>query len=207
MLLVTAAIAAQPAARSDHFVPLYNGRDFTGWHVNQGKWDPWQARPEMISFTGQGGGSLQTDREYGDFELCLEYRISRGGNSGIGIRVPPDGWPSTDGFEIQILDDDDPRYARLKPEDKHGAIYKHAAPKAHPFRPAGEWNRIVVRCQGPHVVITVNDVAIHDRNLDDFKESFGKGKIPLGKRPRKGQIGFPSHGDPVDFRNIEIREL
>jgi Domain of Unknown Function (DUF1080) len=205
--LAAGAVAAQPGAPGGGFVALYNGRDFTGWHVNRGKWDPWRARPDMISFSGKGGGSLQTDREYGDFELRLEYRISRGGNSGIGIRVPPGGWPSTDGFEIQILDDNDPRYAQLKPEDRHGSIYKHVAPKAHPFKPAGEWNRIDVRCEGPHVVIRVNDVEIHNVNLDDYRDSYGKGKIPLGRRPRKGQIGFPSHDDPVDFRNIEIREL
>ena len=66
---------------------------------------------------------------------------------------------------------------------------------------------MVVRCEGPRVVIHVNGVEIHNVNLDDFNGSLGKGKIPLGTRPRKGMIGIPSHNDPVDFRNIMIREL
>jgi hypothetical protein len=199
-LLVSAASAAD-------FVPLYNGKDFTGWHVESGVIDGWQAKPDMITFAGKNGGCLMTDREYGDFEFRMDYRIPPGGNTGIGIRVPPGGWPSIDGFEIQILDDDDPRYAKVKPESRHGSIYTHVAPKARPFKPAGQWNHIVVRCQGPHVVIHVNGVEIQNVSLDDYKDSLGKGKIPLGLRPRKGRIGIPSHGDPVDFRNIEIKEL
>jgi hypothetical protein len=196
------------AAQAGDFMPLYNGKDFTGWHVVSGKLAAWKAQPEMISCTEKGGGCLLTDREYGDFELRLEYRVPPGGNTGIGIHVPPGGWPSTDGFEIQILDDEHPRYrGKVKPEDGHGAVYKHAAPTARPFKPAGEWNQITVRCQGPLLVIQVNGIEIHHLNLDDFNESYGKGKIPLGKRPRKGQLGFPSHGDPVDFRHIELREL
>src|SRR5688572_23869798 len=93
-LLVNAAPAAD-------FVPLYNGKDFTGWHVHRGNLSGWQAKPDMITFAGKNGGCLMTDREYGDFEFRMEYRIPVGGNTGIGIRVPPGGWPSTDGFEIQ----------------------------------------------------------------------------------------------------------
>lgn len=205
--LVVVALFTGSATAAD-FVPLYNGKDFAGWHVVHGNLAAWRALPEMISCVEKGGGCLLTDREYGDFELRLEYRVPPGGNTGIGIRVPPGGWPSTDGFEIQILDDQHPRYQeKVKPEDGHGSIYKHVAPKARPFKPAGEWNRILVRCQGAIVVIRVNDVEIHNVNLDDYKDSLGKGKIGLGRRPRSGQIGFPSHGDPVDFRGIEIKEL
>lgn len=207
LLIALPAAGLAGASRAADFVPLYNGRDFTGWRVHRGSISSWEARPDSISCPRKGGGCLLTEKEYGDFELRLEYRIPAGGNTGIAIRVPPGGWPSTDGFEIQILDDEHPRYAGVKPEDRHGSIYKHAAPKARPFKPAGEWNAISVRCQGPAVVIHVNGVEIHNVDLNDFNDSFGKGKLPLGKRPRKGHIGFPSHGDPVDFRKIVIGEL
>ncbi|MFN3650440.1 MAG: DUF1080 domain-containing protein [Armatimonadota bacterium] len=186
---------------------LYNGKDLSGWHAVQGDLSKWKANGEMITCTGRGGGCLATEKEYGDFELRLEYRVPTHGNTGVGIRFPRGGWPSTDGMEIQILDDDSPRYANLKPDHRNGSIYTHAAPLERAHKPAGEWNQYVIRAQGPHLVIHLNGVKIHDVNLDDFGNSFGKGTLPLAKRTRKGLIGFPSHGDPVDFRNIEIREL
>lgn len=196
------------AGAADGFKPLYNGTDLTGWQVRQGNIKSWEALPDRISCPRAGGGCLFTEKEYGDFELRLEYRIPPGGNTGVGIRVPPGGWPSTDGFEIQILDDQHPRYGgKIKPEDGHGSIYRHAAPTSRPFKPAGEWNSMTVFCRGARVRISINGVEIHNVNLDDFNNSLGKGTIPLGKRPRRGQIGLPSHGDPVDFRKLEIREL
>jgi len=209
--LVTAGVGvlalALAPARAAEWVKLYNGKDLTGWHVIRGKIDLWKANGELLTCTGRGGGCLATDKQYGDFELKLDFRIPPGGNTGVGIRFPPDGWPSTDGMEIQILDDDHPRYATLKAEHRNGSIYTHAAPKAKAHKPAGEWNQYVIRCQGPRVTIHLNGTEIHNVNLDDFSDSLGKGKVPLGKRERRGSIGFPSHGDPIDFRNIEIKEL
>lgn len=188
------------------FANAYNGSDLTGWHVESGKLDAWKANGEMISCVKPGGGYLALDREYGDFELKLEYRLPPAGNSGIGIRFPRGGWPSTMGMEVQLLDDAAPRYGKLKAEHKNGSIYTFVAPKSNPAKPAGEWNRITVRCQGPHVKVALNGVDIQDVNLDE-QTAKGKGELPLKQRPRRGLVGLQSHGDPVDFRNIEIREL
>jgi hypothetical protein len=56
-------------------------------------------------------------------------------------------------------------------------------------------------------VVKLNDKEIINANLDDYGDSLGKGKVALSKHPRKGLVGLQSHGDPVDFKNIEIREL
>ena len=110
-------------------------------------------------------------------------------------------------MEIQILDDTHPMYKSLKPDQANGSIYTHVAPKAKVQKPAGEWNRYEVRCQGPLVHVKLNGVEIIKANLDEYNDSLGKGKVALGKRPRKGLVGIQSHGDPVDFRNIDIRQL
>ena len=199
------SLAAGLAHAENGFTPLYNGQDLTGWHTQEGKLTSWKANGDMISCVMPGGGFLTADKEYGDFELHVEYRIPEGGNSGIGIRYPPGKHPSTDGMEIQILDD--AKYPTLNPNQRNGSIYTHVAPKAAPAKPPGEWNRCVIRCQGPHVQIWLNDIQIQDANLDDYSNSPGKGKIVLSQRPRKGCIGLQSHGDQVDFRNIEIKEL
>lgn len=204
--LVTAGLAGNTVQAAD-WVTLYNGTDLSGWHAERGKITAWKANGELISCTGGGGGYLATDKEYGDFELRLQYKIGPGGNSGIGIRFPRGGWPSTDAMEIQILDDDHPNYAKLKDDQRNGSIYTHSAPKARAHKPAGEWNEMYVRCQGPHVLIRLNGVEIQNANLDDFADSLGKGKVVLAKRPRRGLIGLQNHNSLVDFRKVEVREL
>jgi hypothetical protein len=198
---------AASRARAEEFTKLYNGKDLAGWHVQEGKIESWKANGEMISCVAPGGGFLTADKEYGDFELRLEYRIGPGGNSGVGIRYPRGKHPSTEGIEIQILDDASPKYKDLEASHRNGSIYTHVAPKAQAARPPGEWNQYVIRCQGPMIVIHLNGVEIQNANVDQYADSLGKGKTPLSARPRRGCIGLQSHGDQVDFRNIEIREL
>jgi hypothetical protein len=199
--------AAGRGARAGDFVPLYNGRDLSGWHVQNGKLESWKANGELISCVAPGGGYLTTDGQYADFELKLEYRIGPAGNSGVGLRYPTGGHPSTAGMELQILDDQHPRYAKLNPLHRHGSIYTHSAPKAQAATPPGEWNGFLIRCHGPRVVVHLNGVEIQDLSLDDYGDSLGKGTIPLARRPRKGHIGLQSHGDLVDFRKIALRIL
>jgi hypothetical protein len=206
MLLMAAGVSHRVGADGE-WMKLHNGQDLSGWHVESGKLESWTARGEMISCIKPGGGYLARDEEYDDFELRLDYRLPPAGNSGIGLRFPRGGWPSTQGMEIQLLDDEAPQYKKLKPDQYNGSIYTHVAPKVKAAKPPGEWNHIEIRCQGPHVVIRLNGTEIQSANLDDYADSLGKGKIPLGKRPRKGLIGLQSHGDPVDFRNIEVRKL
>ena len=92
------------------------------------------------------------------------------------------------------------------PTQANGAIYSFVAPKAKAAKPPGEWNRMLIRCQGPLVVVELNGVEVQRASMDDHPEQ-GKGELPLSKRPRKGLIGLQSHGDRVDFRSIEVREL
>lgn len=203
-----AAVLPSGALAEDGFKPLYNGKDLAGWHVERGKAECWEARGEMISCTKPGGGYLATDKQYGDFVMKLEYRLPPAGNSGIGLRFLPGTWPSTEAMELQLLDDSHPKYKDLKDSQKNGSIYTHQPPKVLTAqKPAGEWNRLEIRCQGPRIVVHLNSVEIQNLSLDEYSDSLGKGKIVLSKRPRKGLVGLQSHGDPVDFRRLEIKEL
>lgn len=199
-------LAAGSVGQAAEFLKPYNGKDLSGWHVESGKLEAWKANGEMISCVTPGGGYLALDKEYGDFELRLDYRLPPAGNSGVGVRFPRGGWPSTMGMEIQLLDDDAPVYSKLSPTQRNGSLYTFVAPKAKVHKPAGEWNHIEIRCQGPSVVVRLNGVEIQNVNLDTQTQK-GKGDLPLSQRPRKGLVGIQSHGDPVDFRNIQIREL
>ena len=84
------ALAARAADRDvpEGFQPLFNGKDLSGWQVNEGgKLDRWGAGDGILFTTGKpGGGWLMTEKEYGDFEVMLEYKVPEGGNSGVGLR-------------------------------------------------------------------------------------------------------------------------
>jgi hypothetical protein len=204
--LVALAISMGAARAEEGWVRLYNGKDLAGWHVINGKLSAWKANGERISCVAAGGGWLTSDREYGDFELRLEYRIGPGGNSGVGIRYPHQGDPAHVGMEIQVLDDAAPQYKNLKPAQYNGGIYYQSPASRKAAKAPGEWNRYEIRCQGPRIKVKLNGVVVQDINVDEFTRAEG-GYKPLAERPRRGHIGMQSHGDLVDYRNIELRSL
>lgn len=204
---VVLAIALRPGQAQDvGFVPLYNGRDLSGWAVKDGRLESWKADGELLSCVAGGGGWLRTEREYADFVLRVDWRIPPGGNSGVGIRFPLRGDPAHQGMEIQILDDNAPEYTNLKPAQYTGSIYYQVAPSRRAARPAGEWNTYEITCDGPRVRVVLNGVEIVNINVDDYQVGEG-GYPPLAQRPRSGYIGLQSHGSRVDFRNLQIKVL
>jgi hypothetical protein len=189
------------------WVNLYNGKDLTGWHTLNGKMDAWKANGPLISCVAPGGGWLTSDKEYGDFEMKIDWRVPVAGNSGLGIRYPGAGDPAHVGMEIQMLDDDAPAYkGKLKAAQYTGGIYYQAPALKPAAKKPGEWNTYEVRCQGPKIRIALNGVVVQDINVDQYTKAEG-GYKPLAQRPRRGHVGVQSHGDKVDFRNIKIREL
>src|ERR1041384_1642819 len=156
-------LAAAAIAGEDGFVSLYNGKDLTGWHAKDGSIQSWKADGEMIACIKSGGGWLTTDKEYGDFVLKVEWRIPKGGNSGIGLRYPAKGDPAHVGMEIQILDDADKQYANLDPAQYCGGIYYQVAAdkEKKKLNPPGEWNSYEIECKGPMVTIKLNGVEIN----------------------------------------------
>lgn len=204
----SAAALAHHGVKPGPWVKLYNGKDLAGWHTegDRAKLGAWHADGDILICKGGGMGYLAADSEYGDFELKLEYRASKGANSGVGIRFPHGKWPSTDGMEVQILDDGDPKNKNTQPKELNGAIYSFIAPKAHPAKPAGKWNRMRIRCEGSNIAAWINGIEVIHEDLEQHNEK-GKGDLPLSKRPRSGLIGLQCHYDPIDFRKIEIREL
>lgn len=202
-LLVVGGVraSAQETIRSEDRIP-----GLAGWHVQEGSAGVWRYDGKVISCIPGRGGFLTMDKQYGDFDLTLEYRIQPGGNSGIGVHYPPGGHPSTTGMEIQILDDDAPKHRDLKPSQYNGSIYKLVPPKTRAAKKPGEWNRLEIRCKDPWITVKLNGVEIQHVNRDEHQTAEGA-DLPLAKRPRKGSIGLQSHDDPVEFRNIRIKEL
>jgi len=188
------------------FVSLFDGT-LNGWKLIGGKGPGYVVENGVLVCPADGGGNLYTEKEYANFVLRFEFKLSAGGNNGIGIRAPLDGPASYLGMEIQILDDADPKYqSRIKPAQYHGSIYD-VVPAEHGFKkPTGEWNAEEITADGRHIKVVLNGHTLVDANLDDVKDPEVLKKHP-GLQRKTGHIGFLGHGTRVEFRNVRIKEL
>jgi hypothetical protein len=197
--------AAQPTDKDapEGFESLFNGKDLTGWKVNKGgNRAIWGADHGILFVNGRGGGWLMTEKEYADFEIWLEYKMPKHGNSGVALRSPMEGDPAYVGMEIQLLDDAD--YKGLRPAQYTGSIYDVVPPSQHVGKPAGEWNKMRIIAKGRQVIVEHNGVKVVDANLDEHKNRADKHP---GLLRQKGHLGLQSHDGRVEFRKLYVKPL
>jgi hypothetical protein len=213
MLAVAAGLVCVPALHSadaevpEGFTPLFNGKDLSGWKVNEGgNMDKWGAENGLLYVQGGGGGWLMTEKEYGDFEVRLEFKLSEKGNSGVALRSPMKGDPAYAGMEIQLLDDlwHKENFKGLRNTQLTGSIYDVVPPSKDALKPVGEWNKIVITAKGRHVTVELNGTKIVDADLDEHKDKFEKHP---GLKAEKGHLGLQSHDGRVEFRNLYLKPL
>jgi Domain of Unknown Function (DUF1080) len=189
------------------FTALFNGKDLTGWKVNEGgKMEKWGADKDkgVLYVEGGGGGWLMTEKEYSDFEIRLEFKMPKRGNSGVALRSPMKGDPAYVGMEIQLLDDEHEDYKKLMPYQYTGSIYGVVPPSKRVTKPAGEWQSIRIVAKGRQVMVEVNGTKVVDANLDEHKDQFDKHP---GLKADKGHLGLQSHDGRVEFRNLYVKAL
>ena len=205
-LTASAQPAATPAATEDGFASLFDGKSLSGW---QGAAEGYEAVDGELRCRKGSGGKLLTQREFGDFVLRFDFRLTPGANNGLAIRAPVGGDAAYNGMELQILDDSHPKYASLEPWQVHGSIYGVVAAERGCLKPAGEWNTEEVTVKGSAVKVVVNDKTIVDADIAPFRDGrpTPDGKTHPGLSRTTGHVGFLGHGDEVHFRNIRIREL
>ena len=152
----------------------------------------------QIVCTGEKGTWLRSQKEFGDFNLRLDYKLKPGGNSGVYVRVPADGNHHGDGagVEIQVLDDKAERYKDLKPYQYTGSVYAIAPAKEHVSREAGQWNSLEIDVKGTRYRIIHNGVTIIDATDAEFPEIKG--------RRASGFLGLQNHSEEVWYRNLRL---
>ncbi len=201
-----AAPGLSQAEADEGFAPLFNGRDLEGWTGNTKGYAAEDGRivirPELAS------GNLYTAKEYADFVLRFEFKLTPAANNGLGIRAPLEGDAAYAGLELQILEDGSPVYWDLKSYQYHGSIYGVVPARRGYLRPPGEWNAEEVTVKGRRVTVAVNGATIVDADLD-AASSGGTidGNDHPGLKRASGHIGFLGHGSLVEFRNIRLKEL
>lgn len=201
---------------------IFNGKDLSGFHVfNQGN-EPskWKVVNGEIICDPKGTGvfgDLITDKEYENFELDFEWKVGKGGNSGVFINVKEDSsFAATfaTGLEMQLLDNENAE-PRHQVDSTHwaGCLYavecigSNSKPNSY-----GEWNKAKIRQKDGEVTFWLNDKITFQENVTT--EEF-KGKVATTNMKnypnfgtfRKGKIAFQNHTDSVGFRNLRLKEL
>lgn len=206
---LVAAVLMTGLARAEEagFVPLFDGKSLAGWigavesyAVENGA---------MVCQTGTSG-NLLSEKEYADFIVRFEFKLSPGANNGLGIRCPnvAKGNLHLDGIELQILDDSAEKYQTLKPYQYHGSVYGVVPAKRGALKPVGEWNTQEVTVEGRRIKVVVNGTTTVDANLDEASANGTMdGQPHPGLQRAKGHLGFLGHGDRIEIRNVRLKEL
>ena len=192
--IVVCMAGAAIADAADHVPPegfsaLFNGKDFAGWKLSDRNAEHWKVIDGVIHYDGKGG-SLPTAKDYGDFILHVDWKIEKGGDSGIYLRGKP---------QVQIWD-----IAAHK--EGSGGLWNnkktHAGEK--PITPAdnpvGEWNSFQIKMVGDKVTVHLNGKLVVDNAP---LETITKGD----KTIEQGPLLLQHHGNPLYFKNIYIKEL
>lgn len=191
VVVLVGSIDAQEAEPTQLGEPIFNGRDLSGWWTPGNK-ESWPVIGGELVCINKNGNYLRTEEEFENFTLSFEYKMAKGGNSGVGIRTPRNGWPSGDGMELQLMDE-----KPGAPLTRHStmAIYGNLEPLARADK-SEEWNRVVIKADGYMISAWVNGVLVQHANTYFLPE--------LKHRNLKGWIGFQDHGARTQFRNIRV---
>lgn len=205
------------------FSALFNGKDLSGWHGRRGDFDPnklakmsesersrnlsewteearkhWSAQDGELVNDGQGA-FLTTDRDFGDIELLIEFKILPKGDSGVYLRGIP---------QVQIWDfTKEGGKWNLGADKGSGGLWNNSpgAPGKDPLvladKPLGEWNKFRIIQVGERVSVWLNDQLVVDHAR---LENYWDHKLPL---PTKGPIQLQTHGGETRWRNMFIREI
>lgn len=176
----------------------------------------WKVDGGMLMLVpGLGGddrGDIVTLDQYQDFEFACDWRVDKGGNSGIMYRCTEDKtYPWETGPEMQILDNTGHQDGKKK-QTSAGSLYDLLPCAYDVVRPAGEWNHAMIRVKGTRVEHWLNGFKVVECDLasEDYKKAHAASKwtkMPDFATRAKGFIALQDHGDPVWFRDIKVREL
>lgn len=186
-----------------------------GWVIENG---------ELIVLASGGaessaGGDIVTTELYGDFELQVDFKITKGANSGIKYYVDTDinkGSGSSIGLEYQILDDENHPDAKLGSHEGSRTIASLydliKADSNKPVNPVGQWNSAYIMSKNNHVEYWLNGAKVleYERKSPEFRKLVSESKYaqwPNFGEAEKGHILLQDHGNRVSFRNFKIKSL
>lgn len=197
------------------FVSMFNGQDLTGWkglvgnpltrakmdaktlarkqkEANQEMLNNWRVKDGTIAFTGKGA-NLCSVKDYGDFEMLVDWRITKNGDSGIYLRGTP---------QVQVWDTS---RVEVGAQVGSGGLYNNQTNLSKPLKvadnPVGEWNTFHITMIGEKVTVYLNGELVVD-NVP--LENYWDRNLPIFPT---GAIELQAHGTDLAFRDIYVREI
>ncbi|WP_417849630.1 3-keto-disaccharide hydrolase [Thalassoglobus sp.] len=203
--VLAADSACKKSDSEEGFVSLFDGKTLDGW---VGAKETYKVEDGMIVSLADKSGNMVTEKEYSDFIIRFEFLLTPASNNGIGLRMPVKAHAATEGMEIQLLDEDDARYRKLKPYQFHGSVYGVIPAKKGHLKPLGEWNTQEIRCIGPQVTVILNGETIVDGNVvEAVKDGAMDEREHPGVLRTAGHIGLLGHKSVVKIRNLRVKEI
>lgn len=215
---------------NNEWITLFDGETFDGWRGYGRKDMPttWEIDDGAIKINGESGdndgakdgGDIIFDSQFKNFELTFEWKVSKGGNSGVfylveEVKKEPI-WKSS--LEYQILDNTHHRDAKLGKDNNRqsASLYDLIPAKPQNSRAFGEWNTGSIIVYNGKVIHSQNGEDVLEYHLwtDDWKAMVDNSKfngieniVNIGGKKRRGYIGLQDHGQDVWFKNIKVKTL
>ena len=214
---------------NDGWKLLFDGKTFNGWRgigidsIPAGHWEIKNGTihkiasgnvPTMADGQPLKGGDLMTDKTFKNFELRFEWKISKGGNSGVKYNVSEEvsiknGSSHALGYEYQVLDDKE-HADNVNPTHRAASLYDIIEAKGKTLKPVGEFNTARIVYNNNHLEHWLNGKKVVETDTDtpEFEELFKKSKYknyPDFTLHKDAHIVLQDHGDDCWYRNIKIK--
>lgn len=209
-----------PEEKEEGWKLLFDGETTDGWRGYNSEKFPEQGwvveNGTLTVLADGGGGDIITEKQYRNYILSLEWKVEKGGNSGIfyaAMEQPtqPIYWSAP---EMQVLDNENHPDANRGENGnrKAGSLYDLIPAEPQNANSYGEWNSVKVVVEGARVEHWMNGEKVleYTRWTPEWYEMIRNSKFrshPEFGDARKGHIGLQDHGDRVQFRNIKIKEI
>ena len=212
LMFASVTTAAEENQPPQGFTALFDGKDLKGWKggstadprkitpEQQAAWDAdvpkhWKVEDGQLVSDGHGP-HLVTDKDYGDFELWVDWKLSPKGDSGIYIRDTP---------QVQLWDPTNEEAHQHGSDKGSGGLWNNENADRWPSevadKPIGEWNRMYVRMVGDKVTVVLNDKKVVDNVV---LENYFDRSLPVFPQ---GTIQLQTHGSETRFKNVFVREI
>ena len=189
-LLLAGSAACQAAQDEEGWVSLFNGKDLAGWklrHANRKQ--TWQVVDGAL-YNSDRGSDIHTEQTFKDFKLHIEFKVPRGGNSGVYLRGR---------YELQVADS----FGRKPGKGGCGALYGKFAPAQEACKKADEWQSFDVTLVGMKLTVLHNGIKIHDEVTIPGHTGGSMG----GKEPDPGPLMLQGDHTRVWYRDIRIQPI
>jgi hypothetical protein len=181
--------AQQPDPKKG-WIPLFNGKDLSGWKpraADPPKPNGWKV-VDGVYINTPPSTDIVTEREFYDFDLYAEVKLTETTNSGLYLR---------DKYEVQILNS----FGKPLSDNMCGSLYRRLAPAVNGCKPVGEWETFEVTFVGRRLTVLHNGKKLHDAVDVGPKGTGASSERPDGPGPLRLQ----GDHDAISFRNIRIR--